>query len=129
MARRYADPQNSTDVTSEIEAALSWLGSEGIVIPQPAAVRDYLLRYPDMADLLPLVCKVARERLGKDTQLSLELYRDPEIDDEYLTLYVRQENYDEHILEMLESVSAEYEEKLTESSGWLLVTTDFRPPR
>lgn len=129
MARRYAHSQNSTDVTSEIEAALSRLGSEGIVIPQPATVRDYLLRYPDIADLLPSVSKVARDRLGMRTQLSLEVYRDPEIDDEYLTLYVRQDNYDEHILDLIESISAEYEDKLAGRSGWLLVTTDFRPPR
>jgi len=99
------------------------------MVPQPAEVRDYLLRYPDMTDLLLSVCKMARERFGAPTQLSLEVYHDPEIEDEYLTLYVRQENYDEQILDKVESICAEYEKMIAGRSGWLLVTTDFQPPR
>ncbi|MBI1927294.1 hypothetical protein HYR99_24015 [Candidatus Poribacteria bacterium] len=122
--------QKCVGVTSQIEAVLSWLRSiESIVIPEPAAIRSYLLRYPDMTELLPPVCKLARERFGVHTQLSLEVYRDSEIEDEYLTLYVRQENYDEHILDMIESISAAYEDEVAGKSGWLLVTTDFRSPR
>lgn len=129
MVRRHADPQNSTDVTSEIEAALSWLGSEGIVIPQPATVRDYLLRYPDITDLLLSVCEATRRRFDAQTQLSLEVYRDPEIEDEYVTLYVRQQKYDESVMRQIKEIRKEYEEMLVGKSGWFLLTTDFRPPR
>jgi hypothetical protein len=60
----------------------------------------------------------------------LELYRDPEIDDEYLTLYVRQRRYDaDKLLEEIEDLRAGSQAALRETSGWLLVTTDFRPPR
>jgi len=121
--------QGSADVTSQIEKVLNWLLQNWIVIPQPAAVRDYLLHYPDMTNLLPSVCSIALEKFGMYTQLSLEVYRDPEIEDEYLTLYVRQKCYDEHIMDMIEDICAEYEGELAERSGWLLVTTDFRPPR
>jgi hypothetical protein len=71
----------------------------------------------------------AREKLGTDVQLSLELYHDPEVEDEYPTLYVRQRNYQERILEMIESVREEYEGMLAKKTGWFHVTTDFRSPR
>jgi len=122
-------PYRTADVTSQIEAVLSWLLSKRIMIPQPAEVRDYLLRYPDMTNLLPSVCKMAWEQFGMDTQLSLEVYHDPEIEDEYLTLYIRQQHYEEHILDIIEDICTQYEAELTGRSGWLLVTTDFRSPR
>lgn len=121
--------QGNANVTSRIEAVLNRLRSERIVIPQPAAVREYLLRYPDITDLIPLVCNVAGEKLAISTQLSLEVYCDREVADEYLTLYVRQDRHDEHILDVIESIRAEYQEKLAEKSGWFLVTTDFRHPK
>lgn len=131
MSKKYMNPPiiDARLSSSPIEAVLSWLRSIDIVIPKPAAVRSYLLRYPDMTHLLSSVCKLARERFEMHTQLSLEVYQDSEIEDEYLTLYVRQENYDEQILDIIESISAAYEEAVAGKSGWLLVTTDFRPPR
>jgi len=121
-------PQSSTE-TSKIEEVLSELSLIPILIPQPAEVRSYLLSYPDIANLLPPVCEMARERFGKFVQLSLEVYHDPEIEDEYLTLYVRQEHYDEQIMDEIEEICAAYETALIDTTGWFLVTTDFRPPR
>jgi hypothetical protein len=92
-------------------------------------VRDYLLRYADMIDLVLSVCTSAREKFSAPTQLSLELYRDPEIEDEYLTLYVRQKNYEANILDTIENISAPFDAELSTKSGWLLATTDFSPPR
>jgi hypothetical protein len=121
--------QGADDVISQIEETLSSHLSKGIMTSQPAEARDYLLRHPDMVDLLSFVSKRTSERFGTSAQLSLEVYRDPEIRDEYLCLYVRQENYDEHIMDIIENIRAEYEEEISEKSGWLLVTTDFRPPK
>ncbi|HWP93152.1 MAG TPA: hypothetical protein VNN20_13245 [Thermodesulfobacteriota bacterium] len=121
--------EGSANVTSQIEEALNQLHQDWIEIPKPAEVRDYLIRYPDLASILPFVCKVARERFGVYPELSLEVYCDPEIEDEYLTLYVRQENYDEDILSAIEDISAQYESILMGKSGWFLVTTDFRSPK
>jgi len=121
--------QRTAGVTSQIETVLSLLVSKGTLIPVLATVRDYLTNYPDMIDLLIPVCKIAKERFGMRAQLSLEVYRDPEIDDEYLTIYVRQDEYDENIVEIIESMSDEYEHMFADRFGWLLVTTDFGPPR
>lgn len=76
----------STDVKQIVEV-LNQLHQDWIKIPKPAEVRAYLLRYPDLTDLLPFICKIARERVGIRPELSLEVYHDPEIEDEYLTLY------------------------------------------
>ncbi len=121
--------QRDTDLNSQIEQFFDQLQQHQIVVPQPMEVRDYLDRYTDMIDLVLSVCKKARERFVVPTQLSLELYCDPEIDDEYLALYVRQENYEADILDKIESISAPFDAKLAAKSGWLLVTTDFSPPR
>jgi hypothetical protein len=62
------------------------------------------------------------------SQIALKIYSDPEVTDEYLTLYIRQSQYSETILKSIADLRAEYEEDLTDSSGWFLVTTDFHPP-
>lgn len=120
--------RGSANLTSLIEQVLNQLRQDWIRIPNPPEVREYLLRYPDLANVLPFVCKIARERVGIHPKLYLEVYHDPEIEDEYLTLYVRQQHYDEEILDTIEDIRTQYEAYLARKSGWLLVTTDFRPP-
>ena len=112
----------------QIEKVLYQLQQDGITIPRPSEVRDYLISYPDMTDLLLSACDLARQQFDSQVQLSLEVYHDPEIEDEYLTLYIRQQNYDEDILDTIEDICALYEGKLAGKSGWFLVTTDFRSP-
>jgi hypothetical protein len=121
--------QKSTEVTAQIEEVLNWLAQKQVMIPQPAEVRDYLLRHSHMIVLLPAISERVLERCGRQAQLSLEVYRDPEIDDEYLALYIRQERYDKSILNVIDSICAEFETELASSLGWLLVTTDLRPLR
>ena len=118
----------TTDAHAEIDSALSELSLHDVVIPRPAEVRGYLLRFPDIVGVARSAAIAASRRLGAKAQLSLELYRDPEIADEYLTIYVRQERYDDSILETIDEISATHEEALAAKSGWLLVTTDFGPP-
>ncbi len=88
-----------------------------------------MIEYPDIIDFLLSVSDRVRKRFVSPDQLSLELYNDPEIDDKYLTLYVRQEHYGDSIMDVIDSISAEYEEELPGTSGWMIVTTDFAPPR
>jgi hypothetical protein len=120
-------PQSNTDVTFQMEATLKKISTDAD-IPRPAAVRDYLVRYPDITNLISLVCQIARKHFGKDSFLSLEVYRDQEIEDEYLALYVRQESYDERLMDAIDKVCVEYEPMLSGKSGWFIVTTDFRSP-
>ena len=116
-------------VTTNIEQVLKLLAFYGIEVPRPDEIRAYLSKHLDMADLLSAVCLETLHQLGDRVQLSLEVYHDPEIEDEYLVLYARQKEYDEDLLERLDAISNQYEECLVDKSGWLLLTTDFQPPR
>ncbi len=121
--------QKTAAVTSQIETALTSISSKKIIIPQSNKVREYLLRFPDMIHLTPFVCKIVWDRFWSSAQLSVEVYHDPEIEDEHIIIYVRQGNYDADIMDTLQELHSQYEAELTGKSGWLLVTTDFRPPQ
>ena len=95
----------------------------------PDEVRAYLDRFEGLANLVPEVCAALRAEFGGEAELSLELYTDPEIEDRYLTLYVRQAVYDRDIMERIDRACSAVEDRLSAASGRLLVTTDFRPPR
>ncbi len=84
---------------------------------------------PGLADLLPSLCARALQEFGDQSELSLEMYHDPEIEDHYLVLYVRQQPYDDKIMERINNIWAPFEAQLSAASGYLLVTTDFRPSR
>lgn len=114
--------------SASIEPLLESLRARGIKIPRPDEARDYLARYPDVIGLAEKVCEMTRAEFAGSAELSLELYRDPEIDDRYLTLYVRREKYDNSIMEVIERIQMGYEDELADLSGWLLVTTDFEAP-
>ena len=74
-------------------------------------------------------CEETRNRFSLSTQLSLELYRDPEIDDQYLTLYVRQKKYEKNIMDIIEEIQSIYIDKLVDKIGYFLFTTDFQFPK
>jgi hypothetical protein len=109
-----------------IEPTLERLRVQGIRIPYPAEVRDYLSRYPDLLSLTRKVCELASAEFAGKATLSLEPYVDPEIGDRRLTLYVRQEPYDHSIWDGIERIRASYEDEIADLSGWLQVTVDFR---
>jgi hypothetical protein len=125
----YTIIQKTVDTTFEIEITLINILEKQIIISIPNEVRDYLFRYPDILEILPTVCELTRQRFDLQTQLSLEVYNDPEIEDEYLTLYVRQKKYDNEIMNKIKEIRKNYEKFLIERKGWFLVTTDFRSPR
>ncbi|HYU20810.1 MAG TPA: hypothetical protein VEQ11_19145 [Chloroflexota bacterium] len=107
--------------------SLLWTLPDSITMSAQSDVLSYLRKHPDITLALRLACRAASEAFGSQAKLSLEVYRDPEIDDEYLTLYVRQDDYDENILKLIEDVCEQYEGQMVGRSGWVLVTTDFQP--
>ena len=112
-----------------LETTLNDLVSNSVLIPCRAEVRQYLREHRDMIALVDTVSKSAAQRFCRSGQVSLETYKDPEFEDEYLTLYVRQEEYDQTVLDAIDDLRTTCSGELAERSGWLLVTTDFQPPR
>jgi hypothetical protein len=122
-------PSETKDLTTEVEFLLSTMASDGVVLQDPTSIRNYLHKYSDLVLILLPIYMVVQERLGSETQLTLQLYRDPEIEDEYLTLYARTNNYDQAYIDKVMEISRQVGSLLTDAAGWLLVTTDFRPPQ
>ena len=100
-----------------------------MVVPNQPDVAGYLAGHSALQSLLPRICERVRAEFGDDAELSLELYRDPEIEDRYLTLYVRQDRYDANIVERLDQLGEQFADVLERCTGDVLLTTDFRSRR
>jgi hypothetical protein len=114
--------------TVSIDFDFSSLDAASVVVPNPEDVASYLSLYPHLAAVLPEVCDDVRAAMGGGVELSLEVYRDPEIDHSFLALFVRQEHYDGSIMDRIEAARAPLEDRLA-GDGCLLVTTDFCRPK
>lgn len=68
-------------------------------------------------------------RVGQVQRCLQDKYRDPEIKDEHLTLYIRQPRYGADIMAGIEHLSDAFSDQLEHASGYLLLTTDFSSPR
>jgi hypothetical protein len=117
-------PESPSSASADLLETLSPLR---IFLNRPDEVRMYLVRHADLAGILPGFCARARDEFGKGAELHLEVYHDPEIEDQFLKLTVRLPSYDGTVLGRLERVWQPDETMLAGSSGYLLVTTDFRP--
>ncbi len=123
MSTSYGNPP-----IVEIGQTIAVLEQNRIALPRPSLVGEYLARHPRMAQPLLVACTMVQTELGGQSRLSLDLYQDDEIDDEYLTLYVRQEHYTSSLMNEIEAVSEKCRPALAGVSGRLLITTDFRKP-
>jgi hypothetical protein len=108
------------------DSVLGALAAQDIALANGSEIAAYFADHPDLAMVVPSVGVRARKEFGKDAQLTLRLYRDPEIDDRYLSLNVRLPGYDDRTMERIDLVSEPFDEQLCNASGYLLVTTDFR---
>jgi hypothetical protein len=114
----------------EIDLLIENLKKEGIKIPDLHNLKSFLLDYPELIDILPSICKLTREKFSLNkAQLFLELDRDIEGQDEQLVLFVRQDHYDDNILEIIDEIRSEYSDSLVGKKAWFIVMTDYAPPR
>lgn len=124
----WISPSKTITIQYLIGCLIGRLLEKDIVIPNVQEVWDYLLKYDNILGIVWIAVKLALEKFGKNSQLSLEVYHDPEIDDQYLALYVRQEEYDGNIFDVIDEISEEYEDMLSESEGWFVLTSDLHQP-
>jgi hypothetical protein len=113
----------------EVKDVLEVLEAMHVEIPETSEVSEYLLAHSDLGCLIPPICCKLIKTFPEDAKLFLEVYHDPEIHDEYLTLYIRKNVYEGRILDCIDEAMAEFEPALGSASGWLLVTTDFLLPK
>lgn len=101
---------------------------ESVLIRDKERLHDYLRRYPGIGDLIEKAVKLVKARFPR-SNLELGVYQDPEIDDEYVILCIRQEYYDEGFMQRIEEVEEAIAGQLKESEGWFQLTTDFKKRR
>ena len=93
-------------------------------------VPDYLAAHPDVLFVLNAALRsIERRTEFAGMECSLELYRDPELPDRYLVLYIRASHYPDSIMDSIEAIRADLEPLLADCSGRLIITTDFQPPK
>jgi hypothetical protein len=109
-------------------AVLRLLKRHRVRLPRRGDVVEYLIEFPQLGEHLPEICRHVRRARGPAAELSLELYRDPEIDYRYLALFVREEQYQADIMDTIHALSKPFDDALEKLPGYLLVTTDFCPP-
>ena len=103
------------------------LEATGIEVQDSTNVNLYFAQHPEMLHITLAVYETAKSMFSVSTRFSLMVYVDPEINDRYLTLYVRQQSYDSNILDQIEQISERLHELAKGVSGRLLITTDFQP--
>lgn len=110
------------------QSLLTILDLVDIEIAHPAEVLDYILQNPGIDLVTMYACLLTKDEFRHDAAITLDLYQDPESDDHYLTIYVRQKEYDPNIIARMDRICDEYEPALRGQSGWLLLTTDYKSP-
>ena len=109
----------------EIEVLLDQIKEQSVKLKEIDQIRNYLLRFPGLLDIIPKAIHSAKERFPEG-QLTLNIYQDPEIEDQYLVLYVRLAHYDETTLDRLQKAEAAFLDALSDREGWIQLTIDFR---
>ena len=93
------------------------------------AVLAYLAKYPDIRTAIDgSMVVLPQKSFCTDAVLSIEVFSEPDEDDEYLSLYVRQEEYQDDILDRIDVIRAQMRGSLAANKGRVLLTTDFQPP-
>ena len=113
-------------IVDQIESLLQNL-SKDIRINNINSIRDYLIEFPDIIDIIPKAINSAKKYFP-NAQIVLDLYIDPEIDDKYPIIYVRAKDYDDKFMELLDKARKDFMEDLINKRGWILLTTDFGKP-
>jgi hypothetical protein len=115
-----------TSIVDQIESLLQNL-SKDIRINNINSIRDYLIEFPDIIDIIPKAVNSAKKYFP-NAQIVLDFYIDPEIDDKHPIIYVRAKDYDDKFMELLDKAEEDFMEDLIGKKGWILLTTDFGKP-
>jgi len=126
--RDYLLKTRSSDITAGIEKLLMLLVNDGIIVQNPDEIRDYLLQYYDMINVILPICDRVSDKFQTTAEILFTIYKDNEINDKYIIIFIRQNNYSEDTMNDIDQISEDCRIFLHGKSGWLLITTDFKPP-
>lgn len=102
-------------------------GDVGALVVNGEAIVKYLQDFPEITSIAGEMLREARREFGPDAELRLECRRDPESAEECLIVLVRLSRYGADAHQRLRSIAAVFDVPLAEASGYVLLTTDYRP--
>ncbi len=111
-----------------IKEKLSAMNYIGVMVPDQNKIIEFLSEREDIYRLIYQMVERLREEFP-ESELSLELYSEPEFSEEYPTIYVRQTRYENDIMERIEKIQDNFYQRFEDTSGEVLITSDFRSPR
>lgn len=116
------------DEPHSYQKAIDAIFNNKIQIPEESSdsVGEYLILHPQITDNLDQISQILRQNLGQEPEISLEVYEDPEIEDEYLVFYIKDKNQNPELLGKIDKMFEEIYPLIENSSGWVLLTPDFR---
>jgi len=117
--------ENTPSLVLEIEMLLNWLQWLGVFLGRQDEIREHLLQFPDLIDVIPRAVRATFNHVP-NAQLALEVYSDPEVEDKYLVLYIQDQEYNTLLMEQIEAAEAEFLDMLANREGWIQLTVDFR---
>ncbi|WP_373839343.1 hypothetical protein [Methanospirillum sp.] len=121
---------NTSTITRGIYADLNGIVSEyNTVIPDPESVVAYLQKHYDLIDTLWKVAKFTSDTYQSPNEISIEIRYGDDSSDIILAVFVRMIEYPENIFDELDIVCEKFESDLITSEGFILLTTDFQPPK
>jgi hypothetical protein len=105
------------------------LEGRGVLVLDRRPVLAFLRAHPDLLPVVKRVADVAIERLGDRSELSLEVYRDPEVRSKKLILYARQSPYEGSLLDVIHEIMDNHWQLAPGATGWFQLMTDYQRPR
>jgi len=128
--RQIADAAESQSSRVADLAAVGLTLPPEVIVTRPDEIAQYLRKHPDLTAVVgEMAAALVEEFRGERSEIEVVLYQDPEIDDRYLTLYVRVPNYDDTLVPRLDAVWERVDSGYPPTPEWVQVTTDHRPIR
>lgn len=116
-------------LNSQITRLMSGIKEAGIFMSNNWEVISFLRQHPDMINAVKNIYKSAKDTFGKEHELSLEVYHDPEEEDDHLVLYVRRAAYSDGFMEGIRTFRRQFHASMKPLSGRIHITTDYQSPK
>lgn len=110
---------------NDLNECITQIKSLKIKLPHEQEIWEQLVRISQMAKPLSEACKLSRDEFP-ESELSLEMFFDPEGDDQYPILFIRQKTYENDIMSKIDNLMEKFDWFLEKNIGWFLITTDFK---
>lgn len=114
----YRAVRQTSALTEEVRQFIDWLKATEVHLKEYDAIWEYLLKFPGIMKVLGVAVQATRKYFDS-APVTLEVYRDPEIDDRYLMLSVKVNAYDEAVEQRFAAAEAAYINLLAHEEGWV----------